>query len=288
MKRILLFGATGQIGGELTPLLPALGEPITPSRREADFRDPIALQAFVLRLRPEVIINAAAYTNVDEAERNREEAFAVNAAAPGALGKAAAECGALLVHYSTDYVFDGHASRPYRETDHAKPLNVYGESKRAGGQAAMEAGGRALVFRTGWIYGLRGKNFLRAIQRQAALGGPLRVVHDQIGAPTWSRCVAEGTVEALRRVLDGSCDERGVFHMTCSGAATRFDFARSIVQGRVPVEAVDTGHVPRPAVRPAFSVLDNHRMNTLFHVRLPSWEKALCACLAEDRTPSAP
>ncbi len=278
MYRILLLGRTGQVGSELLRLLPGLGRVSAPTRETADLCAPESLRALVRRECPDTIVNAAAYTNVDGAESEPELAFKANAEAPRVLADAAAACGALLVHYSTDYVFDGCGMHPYREGDPVRPLNVYGRSKLAGEQAVLGAGCRTLIFRTSWIYGLRGRNFLLTVRRLAAEGKPLRIVSDQVGAPTWCRSVAMATVDALRRIQAGS-GASGVFHMTCGGQTNWCDFARAFLPPGTPVEAISTEAFPRPAVRPRFSVLDNSRLETELGIRLPSWGQALRDCL---------
>jgi dTDP-4-dehydrorhamnose reductase len=282
MKRVLLFGSLGQIGGYLEPLLGAIGPVVAPSPEEADFRDPGSLRRVVAATDPAVIVNAAAYTDVDGAEREEHVAAAINAEAPRVLAEEAAARGAILVHYSTDYVFDGRGERPYREDDTPAPLGAYGRTKRAGEEGVLAVGGRALVLRTSWVYGLTGRNFLLTMQRLAAQGGPLRVVDDQRGSPTWSRAVAAATVAVLQRALDGSAEGWGLFHMTCGGETSWYGFARAILGTGVEVRPVTTAEFPRPAPRPGYSVLDCGRLQRVFGVRLPAWEDALRACLAGE------
>ena len=283
MKRILLFGSIGQIGGELQPLLRTMGEVVAPAPEEADFRQPESLREVVRRERPDAIVNAAAYTNVDGAEREPALSFAINAEAPRVLAEAAAGQGAIFIHYSTDYVFDGRSSRPYREDDPTGPLNAYGRDKLAGERGVLASGGRAVVLRTSWIYGMRGQNFLLTVRRLAGEGKPLRIVSDQVGAPTWCRSVAEGTAEVLRQAMAGPVSEWGLFHMTCGGVTNWCEFARAFLPAGTPVEAIRTEEFPRPAARPGYSVLDNAKLSRVFGVRLASWEAALRACLATER-----
>ena len=247
MKRILLLGSTGQIGGELMRYLATLGSVSAPRRDAADFLNPSVLRDLVMRERPDVIVNAAAYTDVDSAERDPDAAFTVNAVAPGVLGAAAAECDAILLHYSTDYVFNGVSNHPYREDDPTCPLNAYGKSKLAGERALLDSHCRVIILRTSWVYGLYGKNFLLTVQRLVDQGSPLRIVDDQIGAPTWSRCVAECSLAVLKCALSHEFSDWDVYHMTCAGQSTWCEFARAIVQRRAPVEGICTDDLPRPA-----------------------------------------
>ncbi|HET6765448.1 MAG TPA: dTDP-4-dehydrorhamnose reductase, partial [Longimicrobiaceae bacterium] len=270
--RILLTGATGQVGWELRRTLAPLGEIVVPQREAFDLARPETLRAIVLALRPAVVVNAAAYTAVDAAESDGDAAHRVNAVAPGMLAGAAAEIGALMVHFSTDYVFDGSASRPYREDDATAPLGVYGGTKRDGERAVAAAGGAHLVFRTSWVYGLRGHNFLRTILRLAGERDGLRVVDDQHGAPTWSRMVAGATAAVLARCAgDGRfalpAGTGGLYHLTAADATTWCGFARAIVEGvpslaerRVRVDAIPSAEFPTAARRPASSVLDCGRL----------------------------
>lgn len=293
--RIVLLGPGGQIGWELTRALVAISTVLPLDRARADLRDTVALRAAVRRLQPDAIINAAAYTDVDGAENDRSTAFAVNATAPAALAEVAAAEHALLVHFSTDYVFDGSAHRPYTEQDPTSPLGVYGETKREGERAILETGADALIFRTSWVYGVRGRNFLSTIRRLARTGEPLRVVDDQVGAPTWSRAVAEAVASVLARIAyhDGFALPRaagGIYHLTASGETSWHGFAREILE-RDPaiassrpftLQPIASHAFPRPARRPAYSVLDNGRIASAFGIRLPHWVHLLDLALAPN------
>lgn len=284
MNNILLLGRTGQLGHEFLHRLAAIGKVYAPLRADADLSRPERLRTLIHEIRPDVIVNAAGFTDVDGAEERRDIAFALNAIAPGVLGAVAAELDAILVHYSTDYVFDGHGRRPYLESDAPAPVNVYGQSKLEGERAVLSTGCRSLIFRTGWMYGLHGRNFLRTVRRQASEGYRLRIVSDQMGAPTWSRCVAECSVAILQRILDGDGVAGGVFHMTCGGKTSWYGFARAILRSNFSVEAIDSTELDRPARRPKCTVLDNRLLKQTFGLQMPTWQKALRACLEAERS----
>jgi dTDP-4-dehydrorhamnose reductase len=228
------------------------------------------------------VVNAAAYTAVDLAEREREAAFAINARAPQVLAEEAKSCGALLVHYSTDYVFDGTAHDPYDEDAPTGPLNVYGESKLAGEQAIAASGAHALVLRTSWVYGLTGKNFLLTIRRLAAERDELRIVADQVGTPNWSRTLAQATATLVAQGVDRLKERAGLYHLSCAGATTWHGFARAIVGNAVRprVTPITTAEYPTPARRPAYGVLATAKLRAAFGLSLPAWDEDLAACLA--------
>ncbi len=279
---ILLLGGQGQVGWHLRRALAPLGPVVAPSRAEVDLTDEAALRALVARLRPGCVVNAAAYTAVDRAEQEPDRAHAVNARAPAVLAEAARDAGALLVHYSTDYVFDGTADRPYTEADPTAPLNVYGRTKRAGEEAVVAAGGAYLVLRTSWVYGLRRHNFFLTMLRLARQGGPLRVVSTQVGAPTPAWLIAEVTAQVLARRQTLPEDRRpvGLFHLTAGGQTSWHGFAEALLQRTLgpeapPVLPITPDAYPTPAARPAYSVLDTTRIRQTFGVHLPSWEDAL-------------
>ncbi|MGI8548492.1 MAG: dTDP-4-dehydrorhamnose reductase, partial [Gemmatimonadaceae bacterium] len=272
MHTILVTGASGQIGYELVRALAPLGYVIAPASAELNLADADGLRDAVRDIAPSVIVNAAAYTNVDRAEVDRECCFAINARAPGTLAEEAQRLGAAMVHYSTDYVFDGTKRTPYTEDDAPCPANVYGASKLVGEQAVARVGGGYLIFRTSWIYGARGTNFLRTIRRLARERRELKVVDDQVGSPTWSRAVAEATAVALGKLLrsgdvpaESVARASGVYHVTASGSTTWYDFARAIVDaerknGEIACERIvplTTAEDGAPATRPLFSALDN-------------------------------
>ena len=298
--RILLIGREGQIGWELRRTLACLGEVIALDRHTAplaiDLADPQTLRAAVAELKPGLIVNAAAYTAVDLAEQDESIAFQVNAVAPGVLAEAALALDAGLIHYSTDYVFPGDGREPYRESDATGPQGVYGRSKLQGEQAIAQVGCAHLIFRTAWVYGNRGQNFLLTMLRLMREREVVRVVDDQRGSPTWSRMIAETTALAVARACDGDrfvpADRAGIYHMTCGGEATWFEFAQAIraegvSRGRLPadcarLEPIPSSQYPVPAKRPAYSVLSNERLHSTFGVRLPHWQSALDLCLDES------
>jgi dTDP-4-dehydrorhamnose reductase len=270
--RILLTGATGQVGWELRKTLAPLGEVKAFDRYGLDLADAPQLAASVRALLPELIVNAAAYTAVDKAEAERDAAFAVNAMAPRVLAEEAKRIGAMLVHYSTDYVFDGEKPGPYVEDDATHPINVYGESKLAGEQAIAKAGCRHLILRTSWVYGPRGKNFFLTMRRLGKERPELRVVDDQVGAPTSSLAIAHATSQLLEKGTEG------LYHMTAAGHTTWCGFARAILAGAgnaTPVVGIRTEDYPTPARRPRNSRLDCSRLKAAAGVELPSWEAQL-------------
>jgi dTDP-4-dehydrorhamnose reductase len=276
--RILLTGPTGQVGWELAPRLASLGQLFALDRTILDLRDADAIRARVRDLRPDIIVNAAAYTAVDRAESEPHLAFAINGAAPGALAEEARALGALLVHYSTDYVFDGTKSGPYVEDDPPNPLSVYGRSKLAGERAIQASGCRHLILRTSWVYAGRGHNFLLSMLRLGAERPELRIVGDQRGAPTWARDIAAATARMLAN------PPQGLLHLTASGETTRYDFAREIMRQAdlsPTLHRIRSKEYPSAALRPANSVLDNTRLREAVGIVMPSWDESLAICLAE-------
>lgn len=299
--KILLFGANGQVGHELRRSLAPLGEVIETTRSGmledgttceiADFDMPQSLPALIDRIAPDVVVNAAAYTAVDRAESDRDAAFRANAEAPQRIAEACAERDALLVHYSTDYVFDGNGARPYRPDDATAPLGVYGESKLAGEQAVQASAARHLIFRTAWVYAAHGRNFMRTMLRLAAERDELRVVADQVGTPTPAALIADVTAMTLARPFARS----GVWHLTAAGETTWHGFAEAILSAahargliaRMPrVVPIATAAYPTPAKRPGYSVLDTHGLRSEFAVDLPDWRQGLARTL--DQIESAP
>jgi dTDP-4-dehydrorhamnose reductase len=278
---ILVTGARGQVGYELARLLAGYGETVALDRSQLDLADPDAIRSTMQALRPQVIVNAAAYTAVDRAEDERELAFAINARAPDVIAQEARRLGALLIHYSTDYVFDGRAASPYVEDAPTAPLNVYGESKLAGEAAIAASGCASLTLRTSWVYALRGRNFLLTIRRLATERDEIAVVADQFGVPNWARAIAEATVRLIRLGPTHLAERRGVYHLTGSGVATWFDFARAVLG---PVErprltAITTAQYPTPARRPGYAVLDASKFTETFGFGLPDWHAMLRDCL---------
>lgn len=270
--RILLTGPSGQVGAALLEALPRLGEVVAASRAGLDLASPDSIRRAVRDARPEVIVNAAAYTAVDKAESERDAAFAANAIAPGVLGEEAERAGALLVHYSTDYVFDGAKPAPYIEEDEPNPINVYGASKLAGERAIAASGCRHLILRTSWVYGPRGRNFYLTMLRLAKERPELRVVDDQVGAPTSSLEIARATATLLGKGAQGH------YHMTAAGETSWCGFARAILSRAglaTPVVPIATADYPTPARRPRNSRLDCSRLRADFGVVLAPWEEAL-------------
>ncbi|HEX8988888.1 MAG TPA: dTDP-4-dehydrorhamnose reductase [Rhodocyclaceae bacterium] len=291
MKRILVIGRTGQVGWELARTLAPLAAVASLDRGGLDLCDPDSIRTAVRKARPEVIVNAAAYTAVDKAESEAELAMAINGIAPGILAEEARRAGALLVHYSTDYVFDGTKAGPYAEDDQPNPIGAYGKTKLAGEQAIQQVGGRHLILRTAWVYGLRGRNFLLTMKRLAEQKDELRVVDDQFGAPTWSRMIAEAT--AL--LLAAREPAEGLYHFSSTGQTSWFGFAQAIVsgtralRGREPrVMPIPTAEYPTPAKRPANSRLDCTRLLCDTGVALPPWRDALNLCLQDLAETQAP
>ena len=288
--RILLTGANGQVGWELRRALAPLGEVIGLDRSRLDLSRPDTLRATVREIAPGVIVNAAAYTAVDRAESEPELARAINGIAPGVLAEEAQHLDAILVHYSTDYVFDGTKSDPYVESDPTNPLSVYGRTKLEGERAIGVSGCRHLMLRTSWVYGARGHNFLLTMLRLARERRGLRIVDDQIGAPTWSREIAQATATLLTRPELAARGAEGLYHLTASGATSWYGFARAIFEspdmarlGVAPpaLEAIPTSAYPTPARRPTNSRLDCSRIFSRAGMRLAAWDAALARCLAE-------
>ena len=283
--RILLTGCRGQVGSELDRTLPALGEVIATDRARIDLADAEAIRRTVDEVRPDIIVNAAAYTAVDKAESERELAMRVNAVAPGQLGEEAKRLGALLVHYSTDYVFDGKKRSPYTERDSPNPVSHYARSKLEGERAIAASGCRYLVLRTSWVYGPRASNFYQVIARKAAAGEPMRMVDDQTSVPTPSGFIARYTVSMLEKKAEG------LFHLVPSGAATRYQFAREVVatmHSTSEVQPAETAEFPSAARRPMYSVLANHQAALVLGAPLPRWQSVLLQYVSDwARDPKA-
>jgi dTDP-4-dehydrorhamnose reductase len=290
---ILLTGSSGQVGWELARTLMPLGQVVIPQRDRFDLAKPESLGALVEHIRPDVIVNAAAYTAVDKAEEEPELARAINASAPAELAKAARRHDALLVHYSTDYVFDGKKTAAYVEDDSPKPTSSYGRSKLAGEEAVRDSGADHLIFRTSWVYAARGKNFLKTILRLAGEREELRIVADQIGAPTWARLIAETTALALQQDLvrrKNGGFKSGVFNLTADGETSWHGFASAIVAGAQvhgaqlkcrAITPITTADYPLPAVRPANSRLAGNRFRERYGLKMPGWDACMQLCLAE-------
>lgn len=282
--KMLLIGKNGQVGWELRRTMAPVGQVLAVDYPEIDLTDAAAARQLVLENKPAVVINAAAYTAVDKAETETKTAHQINGHAPGVLAEAAKQVGALMVHYSTDYVFDGAKTTPYVETDLPRPLGVYGHSKLAGDEGVRAAGGNHLIFRLCWVYGTRGQNFLLTMQRLARERETLRVVGDQFGCPTWSRLIAEATTQALRQVLAApqASGFNGTYHLAASDSTSWHGFASRIVEWMPESErrcrevtAITTADYPTPAKRPAYSVLDCGKLEKVFGIQLPGWEECL-------------
>jgi dTDP-4-dehydrorhamnose reductase len=303
---ILLTGKNGQVGAELAALLPDLGEVIALDRHQLDLSKPNEIRRKIREVRPQLIVNAAAYTAVDQAEKDEATARAINSEAPALMAEEAKKIGAALVHYSTDYVFDGSKTSPYNEDDPPNPTNVYGKTKLAGEQAIRDSGAPHLIFRTTWIYATRGHNFLLTILQLATQHEELRIVHDQIGAPTWSRAIARATTNILTQLSKPGLDTfplpqvSGTYHMTAGGETSWYGFANTILEeasrnaqttswfaaatNGQPLLArriipITTGEYPTLARRPAYSVLSNSRLLQTFGEQLPDWRVQLQSAL---------
>jgi len=282
--KILLIGKNGQVGWELRRTLATLGRVLAVDYPEIDLTDAATARRLVLDNKPDVVVNAAAYTAVDKAETDTKTAQLINGVAPGVLAEAAKQVGALMIHYSTDYVFDGTKNTPYVETDPPNPPGAYGRTKLAGDEAVRAVGSNHLIFRLCWVYGARGQNFLLTVQRLARERETLRIVKDQFGCPTWSRLIAEATTLALRQVW-GAADVtafKGTYHLAASGTTNWYTFASRIVEMMPEAErrcrevaAITTAEYPTPTKRPAYSVLDCGKLKNTFGIQLPDWEEGL-------------
>ncbi len=288
--KILLNGKNGQVGWELQRTLATLGEVVAVDRREMDLANPDSIRHAIRAARPDLIVNAAAYTAVDKAEAEPDLAMAINGIAPGIMAEEAGRLGAAMVHYSTDYVFDGTKATPYAEEDLPNPLNVYGKTKLTGERAVQAAGIPHLILRTSWVYGLRGRNFLLTVLRLAKERDELKIVDDQFGAPTWSRMIAEATAQILaqRKDLD---EVGGLCHLTAAGQTSWHGFTRAILDQRdlgsakPRLAAIPTADYPLPAPRPHHSGLDNTKLRQTFGLALPAWDAALKLC-GEEISPA--
>lgn len=292
--RILLIGKNGQIGWELQRELAGLGEIVAPGSEELDLCQTDRIRQTVQQIKPNLIVNAAAYTAVDRAEEEPDLAMAVNGIAPGILAEEARKTGAALIHYSTDYVFDGNKTTgTYLEDDILNPKNVYGQTKLAGEQAITKVGIPHLILRTSGIYGSRGKNFLLTILRLASEGKELRIVNDQVGSPTWCGAVAQATKRVLLPFLDhpsGQISEKmnpvsGIYHLSCKGETSWYGFAKAILDDSKhnfpssKLMSIPTSEYPTPAKRPAYSVLSNAKIARVLGIEMPHWEEGLRMCL---------
>ena len=309
MRKILLTGVNGQVGWELRRSLLTLGQVIPASREggngilRLDLSQPDQIRSVIREVQPQLIVNAAAYTLVDKAESEADLAMKVNGIAPGIIAEEAKQCGAGVIHYSTDYVFDGTKNAPYVETDGTNPLNEYGRSKLAGELAIASVGVPHFTFRTSWVYGLRGKNFLLTMLKLARERSELKVVNDQIGSPTWSVTIAQATAQILAQALTPSIAQEsgdfsefmgsrsGVYHLTSTGETSWYGFAKLIFELTEGLEAraltsllpIGSEFYPSPVNRPNYSLLDVTHVERSFGLRLPGWDEALAVALAGDQ-----
>ncbi len=293
--KILLFGKTGQVGRELQRSLAPLGQVIALDRNSTDycgdFLNPDGLARTVLAVRPDVIVNAAAYTAVDKAESDAANAYTVNSKSPELLAQAAMQIGANLIHYSTDYVFNGSGSAPWRETDATGPLSVYGASKLAGEQAIAASGARHLIFRTSWVYAARGSNFAKTMLRLALEREALSVINDQIGAPTGADLLADITAHAIVR-LAAAPELAGLYHLSAAGETSWHGYAQHVFEqarlkglalklDNAQLKAIPTSAYPTAAQRPLNSRLDCTKLKSSFNVQIPPWQQGVNRMLAE-------
>ena len=284
--KIFLTGARGQVGWELQRTLATLGTVAAPTRQQLDLTDAAALRQYLRDLKPDLIVNPAAYTAVDKAETEPDLARAANALAPAVMAEEAARLGASMVHYSTDYVFDGSKTGAYVETDAASPLGVYGKTKLEGEAAVIASGIPHLILRTSWVYGMRGANFLLTMQRLFKERDQLNIVADQFGAPTWARMIAEATAQILvQKPFSRERNSSGIYHLTNRGTTTWHAFASAILartplpEGKkIVLHPIPASQYPTPAQRPANSVLAGDKLHETFGIALPDWESALELC----------
>jgi dTDP-4-dehydrorhamnose reductase len=307
--KILLAGKNGQLGDDLLHILPRLGDVVATDRRQLDLSRPDEIRKLIRDVHPSLIVNAAAYTAVDEAEKDEPLARAINSEAPAIMAEEAKKIGAAIVHYSTDYVFDGRKKFPYDENDPPNPISVYGRTKLAGEQAVRDLGVDHLILRTAWVYSTRRNNFLLTILRLATQREELRIVRDQVGAPTWSRDIAGATVKALQQMCDRNdgtamwSERSGTYHMTAGGESNWYEFTQAILQEAAQsphstawfqaatngkelitrrVIPITTAEYPTPARRPAYSVLSNSKLNRVFGIQSPDWRHQLNEVFSRD------
>jgi len=287
MKKILVTGKNGQVGWELQRTLASLGQVIAVDVEEMDLSKPDSIRNKVREIAPHIIVNPAAHTAVDKAESEPDLAMAINGTAAGVFAEEAKRLDALLVHYSTDYVFDGTKTSPYVETDHPNPQSVYGKTKLAGEQAIQAVGGKHIILRTSWVYGVHGGNFIKTILRLAKERSELRIVADQYGAPTWARLLAESTAKIIPQFTE---DTSGVYHLTPSGRTNWHEFAEAIVRlarqyddalkdKSLTIHPIATHEYPVPAKRPANSSLATNKIHKTFGLELPQWEEDVAECV---------
>jgi dTDP-4-dehydrorhamnose reductase len=285
--KIVLLGKNGQLGWEFQRILPILGEVVSLDREDLDLCDLHALQSILGELKPSLIINASAYTEVDSAEKEGKTAMKINALAPGLMAEMSRKLRAALIHYSTDYVFDGSKDTPYTESDPTNPLNMYGKSKLAGEENIKQAADAYLILRTSWVYSLRGNSFVNKVLNWSRQNRTLKIVTDQISNPTWARTLAEITSLALAQhkgdLLEGIREKHGVYHLAGGGYTSRYEWAKQILandpepskQVFQGIEPALSEEFPTPAMRPLFSALDCTHFETTFGLQMPSWSSTL-------------
>ena len=292
MKKILITGKNGQVGWELQRALVSSRQIIAIDAEDMDLADADAIRSTVCEVRPDIIINPAAYTAVDKAESEPDLALAVNGIAPGILAEEAKRTGALLVHYSTDYVYDGTRTTPHSESDQTNPQSVYGRTKLVGDVAIQASGCKHIILRTSWVYGVHGGNFVKTILRLAKERDRLTIVSDQFGAPTWARDIASATVNALIawEMSDWSEELGGLYHLTAAGRTNWHEYAQEIVRlarqydpvlkdKKIEIVGIATREYPTPAKRPANSVLSNDKVRDVFGIVMPAWQDSLAECI---------
>jgi dTDP-4-dehydrorhamnose reductase len=295
LKTILLTGATGQVGWELRRQLSPSHQVIAPDRKQLDLSNPDSIRRFVRESRPDIILNPAAYTAVDKAESETDLSMRINGFAPGILAEEARQLDALLIHYSTDYVFDGENTAPYREDTPPNPQSAYGRTKLTGELAVQSAGCRHLILRTSWVYGIHGGNFIKTVLRLARERGELRIVADQFGAPTWAHLLASSTLQILNSPQTIAWDSHlsGIYHLTAGGRTSWYEYAEEILKlarrhdtqlkhKTVSVHPISTEEYPLPAKRPKNSVLSTAKIRQTFGLSLPEWQDDLATCLNQN------
>jgi dTDP-4-dehydrorhamnose reductase len=285
--KIVLFGKNGQLGWEFERSLPLMGDVIALDRQELDICDLHEVQKTLGEIKPDLIVNASAYTDVDRAEKEPELAMKINALAPGVMAEVSRTLGAVLIHFSTDYVFDGRGNTPYTESETTNPLNVYGKSKWMGEEHIQQASDAYLILRTSWVYSLRGNSFVNKVLGWARKNSTLRIVDDQVSSPTWARMLAEITSLLLARhqanLYDRIHEQCGIYHVAGSGYTSRYAWAKEILandprRSEQTVQVLEPGRseeFPTPAARPLFSALDCTRFENTFGLRLPPWSSTL-------------
>lgn len=289
---ILLLGANGQVGRALLTALEGKARVTAATRNSSpayNLAEPDQVAEQIKQLAPDIVINAAAYTAVDKAESESELAYLVNGQSPGRMAEACAELDIPLIHYSTDYVFDGSKTSPYTEEDLPCPINEYGRSKLAGEQAIQDSGCQHYIFRTSWVYDAQGQNFLKTMLRLASERDSLNIIDDQHGSPTWAGYIAQETLNLVEKLIENdSAPESGIYHLTCSGSTSWYGFAKAIFDKSVEtgilaqapnVSAINTEEYPKPAKRPLYSVLSNQKAKELLGTRDLAWQNALDRCM---------